>query len=315
MNIERNIVAKFGGSSVANVEGFIRVADIINEDSRRRVIVLSAPGKDKDNPVKITDLLIICGEASFMNLPFRDTRNVVERRFLGIAGGLGVYIDEDLEELKNGLLVRKESKEFSVAWVASRGEWLSGKILARYLGAKFVDAAEIIKFQNDGTFDQGESYRLISQMLIGSERFVIPGFYGRDRNGRIRIFPRGGSDITGGYLAAAMNAEIYENWTDVDGVKTADPKIVSQTRTIPFLGYEEMAELGFLGAKVLHPSAIEPVWDKGIPVNIRNTFNPGHQGTWIGFLSNKHIRASLNEEKNIPDQIPVSSGVTVRSCI
>lgn len=282
ISAERPIVSKFGGSSLANTEGFICVGNIINEDPRRRVIVPSAPGIDKDNPFKGTDLLIVCGKLSFRNFSFNNTFGLIQERYLGIANGLGVHIENDLEEIREGLLVRRENEELSIAWAASRGEWLSGKILSRYLGAEFVDAAEIIKFRADGAFDQKKSYSLISQRLKGLGRFVIPGFYGQDEDGRIRILPRGGSDITGAYLAAALSVQVYENWTDVDGIKTADPCIVPEARTIPFIYYEEMVELGLLGARVLHPLSIEPVWDKCIPVNIRNTFNPKHFGTWIG---------------------------------
>lgn len=316
-NIERSIVCKFGGSSLANAEGFIRVADIINEDYRRGVVVVSAPGKDQDSPagsidrlLKITDLLIVCGMLSFVDLPFKNTFAVIESRFLRIAEDLRICIDDELEEVKNGLLIRKENADLTVAWAASRGEWLSGKILARYLGSEFVEAAEIMKFHNDGKFSEEESNRLISQRLKGSERLIVPGYYGQDGKGRIRTFPRGGSDITGGYLAAYSNAEIYENWTDTDGVLTADPNIVPKARNIPFLFYEEMAELGLLGAQVFHPLALGPVWKRGIPVNIKNTFNPEHRGTWIGFLSNNHIRASLDKRKDISN---VRSSVAVSS--
>lgn len=283
MNKERDIVTKYGGSSLANAGGFIAVGNIINEDCRRRIIVPSAPGKERGvkNSVKMTDLLIRCGELSFRNIEYRNTVDIIERRFLNIAEGIGICIDDDLEEVKQGLLVSKESEFYSVAWAASRGEWLSGRILARYLGAKFVDSAEIMKFQDDGVFDQEESYRLIFQRLHGSERFVVPGYYGQDKRGRIRTFPRGGSDITGAYLAGGLNAAIYENWTDTNGVLTADPEIVPQASTIRYLPYEEMAELGISGAKVFHYLALGPVWAKRIPVNVRNTFNPKHQGTII----------------------------------
>lgn len=287
-NIEGLIVAKFGGSSLANAEGFMQVSNIIKGDPRRRVIVPSAPGVVRNNSlglednVKITDLLIACGQLSFRSFSSNSIFGVIERRFLQIAYGLEVCINEDLKEIREGLLIKRENEEYSVEWAASRGEWLSGKILARYLGAEFVDAAEIMKFQDDGTFDIEESYRLINQRLHGLGRFVVPGFYGSDRMGRIRTFPRGGSDITGSYLSVALNAELYENWTDTNGVLTADPKLVPQATTIPHLLYEEMAELGRLGARVFHVLALDPVWARGILVNVRNTFNTEHRGTFIG---------------------------------
>lgn len=287
-NTERSIVAKFGGSSLANAEGFMHVAKIINEDLNRRVIVVSAPGKVKgdsknfEDKMKITDLLMVCGQLSFRGFLFNNTFGVIERRFLRITGGLGISIDQDLEDIKQGFLTPRENESLSVEWAASRGEWLSGKILARYLGAEFVDATEIMQFQDDGTFNEERSYELIRQRLCGSSRFVVPGFYGRDAAGSIRTFPRGGSDITGSHLAAALNVDVYENWTDVDGVMTADPNIVDEATNVPFLEYEEMAELGLLGAKVLHHSSIDPVWDKGIPIIIGNTFNPTGPKTIIG---------------------------------
>lgn len=292
VNLERLIVAKFGGTSLANAEGFIRAANIINQDRYRRIIVPSAPGKDNDNCVKITDLLIDCGKLSFMNRPYADAFGAIERRFLQIAEGLGVCIENDLEDVKKGLKVSREDEDLSVQWAASRGEWLAAKILARLIGAEFVDAAEIMKFRSDGAFNEEESYRLISQRLNGSGRFVVPGYYGQDEQGNIRTFPRGGSDITGAHLAAALWAEVYENWTDVNGVYTADPTIVPEAQTIPFLLYEEMQEFGFLGAKVLHPLAVDPAWDRNIPIYVCNTFKPSHRGTWI-VSSREHYRKLL----------------------
>lgn len=290
MDIERLIVAKFGGTSLANVEGFIRVANIIDEDPGRRIIVPSAPGKDKNRSKKITDMLIRCGRLSFKNLSFNRTLGVIERRFWDIAEGLEVCIDEELEQLRSGFLVKRETRELSIEWVASRGEWLSGKILAKFIGAEFVDAAEIMRFHDNGMFNEEESYRLIAERLRGSRRFVIPGYYGQDVAGRIRTFPRGGSDITAAYLAAGLNAYIYENWTDRNGILTTDPEIVCEARTTPYLLYEEMVELGYSGVRIFHPLAGSPVWQKSIPVNVRNTFNPGHAGTWIWFLPDEHPR-------------------------
>lgn len=278
---ERPIVAKYGGTSLANAERFILVANIINRDPRRRIIVSSAPGKDDNNTVKITDGLMECGRLSYADLPLDGSFNEIKNRFLNIAAGLGICIDEDLEQLQSGLLVKRENEGLSIQWAASRGEWLSGKILARFLGAEFVDTAEIMKFHNDGRFNEEESYRLIAQRLRGSQRFVVPGFYGQDATDRIRTFPRGGSDITGSYLAVVLKASIYENWTDTNGVLTADPNIVPEAQTISCLRYEEMVELGYLGARVLHPLAVGPVWQEEIPINVRNTFNPGHPGTIV----------------------------------
>lgn len=281
MNTERLIVAKFGGTSLANAERFILVANIINGDPRRRIIVPSAPGKDKNRSKKITDLLIRCGRLSFKNLSFNRTFGVIERRFLDIAEGLEVCIDEDLEQLRNGFLVKRETRELSIQWAASRGEWLSGKILARCLGVEFVDAVEVMRFNNDGTFNEEKSYSLMTERLRGSQRFVVPGFYGQDAAGRIRTFPRGGSDITGAYLAAGLHADLYENWTDTNGVLTADPNIVPEAQTIRDLLYEEMTELACSGARVLHSSALGSVWIEGIPINVRNTFNLKDSGTRI----------------------------------
>lgn len=294
-NSERLIVVKFGGTSLANAERFIHVSNIINEDCGRRLIVPSAPGKDNDRPEKITELLIACGRLGY-NLSFGDVFinkfDTVKNCYLKIARRLGVCIDEDLELMQTGLFVRRETEELSIEWAASRGEWLSGRILSKFLRVEFIDAAEIMKFHNDGAFNEEGSYQLMSQRLRGSQRFVVPGYYGQDATGNIRTFPRGGSDITGAYLAACLNAYIYENWTDQNGVLTADPAIVRGARTIPYLLYEEMMELGYSGTKVFHPLAVDPVWQKRIPVNVRNTFNPEHAGTWIWFFSDEHPRVS-----------------------
>lgn len=282
MNTEKLVVSKFGGSSMANADALRQVADIIRANADSRIIVVSAPGKEKgvNNSKKITDLLITCGHKSFIGLSYKDTFGEIEERFLSMAEDLEICIDDELDQMKSGLSVTRESEDFSVAWAASRGEWLSACILSKYLGAEFVEAADIMRF-DDTFFNQKLSYGLINERLKESARFIIPGFYGQDAEYRIRIFPRGGSDITGAYLAGAVNAYIYENWTDTNGVLTADPNIVPNARTIANLSYEEMAELGISGAQVFHYLALGPVWEKRIPVNVRNTFNPSHPGTII----------------------------------
>lgn len=294
MRIEELTVAKFGGTSLANAENFIRVANIIAADPRRRIIFNSAFGKDENNPEKITDLAISCGKLSFRGLAsgkdFQEAFGLIERRHLEVARQLGVEIREDLAQVQEGLVVRRETEELTIAWAASQGEWLSGRMLARLIGAEFVDAAEVMRFNNDGTFNEEVSYLLLAERLQGwgSQRFVVAGFSGQDFLGRIRTFPRGGSDISAAHGAAAMLASLYENWTDTNGVLTADPRLfkgdpemLAQIRTIRLLTYEEMAELSSAGARVFHTLALHPVWRRGIPVNIRNTFNPGDPGTII----------------------------------
>ncbi len=271
-------VAKFGGSSLADAKHFKMVKDIITSDKARRFIVPSAPGKRSDNDDKVTDMLYHCQEKAAAHEDFHDIFAKIIERFESIRIELNIKakLSEEYENIYN-----KIQKGVGRDYTASRGEYLCGKLLSGYLGFDFIDPVEYIKFGNDGIFDSEISNKLLSCELNKHENCVIPGFYGSDSSGNIRTFPRGGSDITGSITARAINADIYENWTDVDGILTADPKIIPYARTISSLTYRELRELSYMGANVLHEDTTLPIRLAGIPINLRNTANPNGFGTMI----------------------------------
>ena len=272
-----SITAKFGGSSLADASQIRKVADIIKADPRRRHIVLSAPGKRTSADKKITDLLYLCHSLASQGLGIETAFGPVRQRFAEIASELGVG------EMP-GWLVEVEEKIAGGAdadWIASRGEYLNSRMIARFLGATFVDPASTIRIGPDGRLVPGETYAALAEALDGDGLFVAPGFYGSDSAGRIRCFSRGGSDITGAIVARAAGDEIYENWTDVSGMLMADPRIVDSPRPIAELTYREQRELSYMGATVLHDEAVFPVREAGIPINIRNTNDPSAPGTRI----------------------------------
>ena len=166
-------------------------------------------------------------------------------------------------------------------YAASRGEYLNGRIMAAYLGREFIDAAEVIRFDDDGVFDAEKTKELMKQKLNGLDGAVVPGFYGAYADGRVKTFSRGGSDITGSIVAGSIRADVYENWTDVSGFMVADPRIIDEPESIDTITYRELRELAYMGASVLHEEAIFPVRREGIPINIRNTNKPDDKGTWI----------------------------------
>ncbi len=271
-------VLKFGGTSMANAASISKVAEIINSDDRARFIVVSAPGKREPGDIKVTDLLYECIEA-------RDREGVCDaalekiiRRFDEIIKGLDIKLDltpefNVIRDQINGGAGRD--------YASSRGEFLSGIVAAKLLNARFVDAGDIIRFDMEGNFDSETTNRLVGQRLVGSDRVVIPGFYGKMPNGKVKTFSRGGSDVTGAIIARGVGAEIYENWTDVDGFMTVDPRIQEDPQIIEMLTYKELRELSYMGANVLHPESIFPVRKADIAINIRNTFNPSAPGTMI----------------------------------
>lgn len=271
-------ICKFGGTSMANTKTILQVADIIGADSDRRFIVVSAPGKRDKADVKVTDALYKCFNEVKECGNCDETFPVIEKRFLEIEEGLGVDVGmkNELAEIKYRI-ENGESKDYT----ASRGEYLSAKLLAARLGVAFIDTFELIKFNDKGNLQLDYSIDLIRSRLEDVDRAVLPGFYGSDAEGKVRTFSRGGSDITGAIVARAMNAEVYENWTDVNGFLTANPTIVDDPEHIRYLSYKELRELAYMGAEVLHPESVFPVRSAGIPINIKNTFNPGHEGTMI----------------------------------
>jgi aspartate kinase len=278
-------VVKFGGSSLASAEQFIKSANIINAEEARRYVVPSAPGKRFDGDTKVTDLLISCHAKSVSGGDWESDFTEIKSRYNDIIKGLGIATDlsgEFLtieENLKNGT---------SLDYVASRGEYLNGIVLADYLGYEFIDAAEVIFFDYNGKFDATKTNVVMSERLAGRKNVVIPGFYGSNPDMSIKTFSRGGSDITGAIVARAVMADIYENWTDVSGFLMCDPRIVENPRPIKIITYRELRELSYMGASVLHEDSIFPVKLASIPINIRNTNRPEDAGTLIVTSTDNH---------------------------
>lgn len=277
-----DIVCKFGGTSVADAGQIRKVAAIVDADPRRRVIVPSAPGKRDGGDQKITDLLYLCHEMARQELDFGQPFERIADRYRAIAGDLGVGgIDDELDAVRRAI-ADGASRDF----VASRGEYLNGRIFAAFLGATFVDPMEAILIADDGRL-RPESYDRLAPLLraggrrSAARRVVVPGFYGADARGRVRTFSRGGSDLSGAIVARAVEAAIYENWTDVPGFLMADPRIVPDAQPIREVTYRELRELAYMGASVLHDEAIFPVRERRIPIHIRNTNAPDDPGTRI----------------------------------
>lgn len=271
-------VVKFGGSSLASAAQFEKVGVIIRRDDARRYVVPSAPGKRTPNDTKVTDMLYSCYGQAIMEEEFEGQLKEIKSRFKDIIKGLKLDLSLDAE-FKT--IEENFSKKIGRDYAASRGEYLNGIIMAAYLGFEFIDAAEIIAFDESGEFDATVTNRILSERLAHTERAVIPGFYGAMPNGKIKTFSRGGSDITGSIVAKAVHACMYENWTDVSGFLVADPRIVKNPKAIDVITYRELRELSYMGATVLHEDAIFPVRKEGIPINIRNTNIPEDKGTLI----------------------------------
>lgn len=271
-------VAKFGGSSVAGAGQFEKVRSIISSDSSRKIVVASAAGKRDKGDHKLTDLLYLCHAHLTYGVPCDDILATIRSRLGEIRDSLGLCYDveSDFDALSSRL-----SKNFSIDELVSRGEYFTSKLLAEYIGFTFVDAADCVFFGMDGQIDREKTYAMISSALSEYEKILIPGFYGKLPTGRIKVMTRGGSDITGALAAAAIDADVYENWTDVSGILMADPNIVSDPKPIPTITYSELRELAFMGASVLHEDSIMPVKEKGIALNIRNTNRPEDPGTLI----------------------------------
>ena len=290
-------VVKFGGSSLSDAIQLKKVKDIIFEDNDRKYIVVSAPGKGVKNNHKVTDLLAMCHELSDHDLNFNEVYKIIENVYKNIVDDLVLHIDIDSiltevkEEIEGGA---------SYDYVISRGEFISAQVLASYLGYDFVDAKDLIVF-TDGVLDLHKSQENIKTILSKHDRAVIPGFYGVDEDGRVKTFTRGGSDVTGSVIASALDAKMYENFTDVSGFLVVDPKIVKNPHPMGTITYNELRELSYMGAKVLHEEAIFPLRDKNIPINIKNTNAPNEDGTLI--LSkcetkNKNILTGISGKKD-----------------
>ena len=272
-------VTKFGGSSMADAGQYRKVRDILLSDPSRRIVIVSAAGKRDSNDHKITDLLYLCHSHVKYGVDCDRIFKMIASRYVGIRNelGLALAIEPELEALKKAVDAKKISREELV----SRGEYFSAKLMAAYLGFQFIDAADWVKFNMDGSVNQDASYEELRSRVTPGVGAVIPGFYGTMPDGTIHTFSRGGSDITGSLAAAALDADVYENWTDVSGILMADPRIVEDPQTIPEVTYDELRELSYSGAQVLHEDSIFPVREKNIPVNIRNTNAPNDPGTMI----------------------------------
>ncbi len=271
-------VVKFGGSSLASAEQFRKVGEIIHADKERKFVVPSAPGKRNADDTKVTDMLYACYELAETGKDFKAQLKAIKDRYQEIIDGLALKLSLE-EEFKT---IEKNFKNKAGSnYAASRGEYLNGIIMAAYLGFTFVDAAEVILFNENGEYDAEITNRKLRERLDKLEAAVIPGFYGAYADGTVKTFSRGGSDITGSIVARAIKANVYENWTDVSGFLIADPRIIYKPEGIETITYKELRELAYMGASVLHEEAIFPVRSEGIPINIRNTNAPDDNGTWI----------------------------------
>ena len=271
-------VVKFGGSSLASAEQFKKVGNIIKSDPDRKYVIPSAPGKRFAKDIKVTDLLYHCYETAVAGEDFGELLEQIKARYNEIIQGLS--LDMSLDDEFKTIETAFKNKE-GIDYAASRGEYLNGLVMAKYLEYEFLDPVKYIFFRKDGRLDQEKTYNTLGKKLNKVERAVIPGFYGCGVDGRVQTFSRGGSDVTGSVVAKAVLADVYENWTDVSGVLVADPRIIENPRPIHTVTYKELRELSYMGASVLHEDAIFPVRTEGIPINIRNTNVPEDEGTFI----------------------------------
>lgn len=271
-------VVKFGGSSLASAEQFEKVGNIIRSDGERRFVVPSAPGKRHGKDTKVTDMLYDCYALAEEEKEFKEELKAIKARYQEIIDGLKLELSLE-DEFKT--IEKKFKAKAGSNYAASRGEYLNGIIMAAYLGYEFVDAAAVIFFKENGEFDAQKTNEVLSARLAKCKNAVVPGFYGSLPDGTVKTFSRGGSDITGSIVSKAVQADVYENWTDVSGFLIADPRIIKNPEAIETITYRELRELAYMGATVLHEDAIFPVRQEGIPINIRNTNAPDDNGTWI----------------------------------
>ncbi|RHS87661.1 aspartate kinase [Clostridium sp. AM42-4] len=271
-------VVKFGGSSLASARQFKKVGDIIRADKTRRFVIPSAPGKRNSKDTKVTDMLYECYAAASTGASYKKILDAIKARYQEIIDGLelNLNLDHEFATIEENFV-----KGIGKDYAASRGEYLNGIVMANYLGYEFIDAAEVIFFDEHGNFEAELTNQELSERLEHVERAVIPGFYGSKHDGSIKTFSRGGSDVTGSIVARAIHADLYENWTDVSGFLVTDPRIVENPEVIETITYKELRELAYMGAGVLHEDAIFPVRKEGIPINIRNTNRPEDKGTLI----------------------------------
>lgn len=271
-------VCKFGGTSMADGNVIKSVKNIIDGDMDRRFIIVSAPGKRYSGDIKVTDLLYDSYNALVSGGDFKKAFAAVKSRYVSIVKELNLNFDINsvLEETEERII-----KERSEDFTASRGEYLCARIVAGVLNAKFIDAENVIFFDENGALNGEKSYKAVAEAVKDASRAVFPGFYGRGADGKVKTFSRGGSDISGAIVARAVHASMYENWTDVSGFLACDPRIVDSPRRIKSISYKELRELSYMGANVLHSESIFPVRRANIPINIKNTFRPEDEGTLI----------------------------------
>ena len=271
-------VVKFGGSSLASAEQFKKVGNIVRADASRRYVVPSAPGKRHSKDTKVTDMLYECYALAEAENSFSEEFAAIKARYQEIIDGLSLKLSLEKEFQ---VIEENFGKKAGSDYAASRGEYLNGIIMADYLGYEFIDAADVIRFDENGEFDAETTNEILSKRLEKTEYAVIPGFYGAKKDRTVKTFSRGGSDVTGSIVSRAAQADVYENWTDVSGFLLADPRIIYKPERIELITYKELRELSYMGASVLHEDAIFPVRKEGIPINIRNTNMPEDEGTWI----------------------------------
>ena len=270
-------ITKFGGSSCASAEQFRKVRAIIESDPSRRFVVVSAAGRKTKKDNKITDLLYLCRAHVDYHVDYHPVFEIIRARFLEIKAELGLStpIEADLDVLCEKL------PDLSVDELVSRGEYFTARLMADFLGFPFVDATDVIAMEFDGSFNFEKTLENLKAVLKEHDCFVMPGFYGKTPDGAVRVMTRGGSDISGSILARCLKADMYENWTDVSGFLMADPRIVENPRNIERITYEELRELSYMGASVLHEDAIFPIREYNIPIHVLNTNRPQDPGTLV----------------------------------
>ena len=282
-------VLKFGGSSLADSSQFAKVKEIVESDSSREVVIVSAPGKRNSDDNKITDLLYLTHAHLRYGVDYEGVLSMIKKRYVEIKKGCG--LETDIASIIDETFAAVD-KRTPVDFLASRGEYFSAILMAEYLGYQFVDAVDWLCFEYNGIVNAEKSEQKLRELKSKYDRIVTPGFYGALPSGDIRVFPRGGSDITGALAAAYLGADVYENWTDVSGILMVDPRIVKDPKTIARVTFDELRELSYMGASVLHEDTVFPVRIRDIPVNIRNTNEPDNPGTII----REHFDDELEEE-------------------
>ena len=284
-------VCKFGGTSMADGNIILAAAKIIESDAERRYVVVSAPGKRFSGDIKVTDLLYQCADEIEKGdiAAFKETFAKIRVRFENIEKEIGkpLRISEGLDIAEKEIL-NGAGRDYC----ASRGEYLAAKVMAAVLEIPFVDATEFVRFKADGTLDE-KTFELGAETLAKYPRAVVPGFYGLGADGKVKTFSRGGGDISGSIVARSVMASLYENWTDVSGFYACDPRIVNSPKCMPEISYQELRELSYMGANVLHSESIFPVRSAGIPIRICNTFRPDDRGTYIVKTAKRSISENV----------------------